>query len=166
MIIGNGDIAKSLIDTNNLLFFASGVSNSAETDINQFTREIRLLMKQDKATHLVYFGSLSVFYADTKYSHHKQHMERLIKANFEKWTIVRLGNITWGKNPHTIINFLRKKIADGQPFEIKNVYRYVLGLEEFQHWMNMIPTWNCEMNLPGEFLKVEEIVRRIKKGEL
>ncbi len=166
MILGNGDIARSLIDTNSLLFFASGVSNSAEVRDSEFQRERRLLLKQDKHQHIVYFGSLSIFYADNAYARHKKEMERLVKKNFKKWTIVRLGNITWGTNPHTIINFLRKKIADDEPFEIKNVSRYVLSSEEFQHWMNMIPSWNCEMNLTGEFLKVEEIVRRIKRGAL
>lgn len=166
MIIGHGDIASSLIDTNDLLFFASGVSNSAELDDREFYREEDLLLSQDKTKHIVYFGSLCIFYSNTMYARHKRHMESLVKEKFSNYTIVRLGNIAWGKNPNTIINFLRNKIRGNQPFDIQNVYRYILGLEEFQHWMNMIPDWNCEMNLPGEFLKVEEIVRRIKKGEL
>ena len=166
MIIGHGDIASSLIDTNKLLFFASGVSNSAELDDNEFYREEDLLLSQDKTKHIVYFGSLCIFYSNTMYARHKMHMESLIKEKFPVYTIVRLGNIAWGKNPHTLINFLRNKIRENQPFDIQNVHRYVIGLEEFQHWMNMIPSWSCEMNLPGEFLEVEEIVRRIKKGEL
>ena len=166
MIIGHGDIASVLIDTNRLLFFASGVSNSTETRSSEFEREVRLLLRQDRSQHLVYFGSLCIFYSDTPYSRHKRHMELLVKKKFARYTIVRLGNITWGKNPHTIINFLKEKIQKNEPFDIKNVHRYVLGLEEFQHWMNMIPNWDVEMNLPGEFLKVEEIVRRIRRGEL
>lgn len=163
MIIGTGDVASVLIDTNKLLFFASGVSNSRETRRSEFQREIDLLSKQRKSCHIVYFGSLSIFYSDTPYARHKKHMEALVKR-FDRYTIVRLGNIAWGKNPHTLINFLREKIQRGEPFEIQNVHRYILGLAEFQHWMNMIPDWSCEMNLTGEFLKVEEIVRRIKGG--
>ena len=45
MIIGNGLIAKSLqeIDSENVLFFASGVSNSLETRDSEFEREYFLL---------------------------------------------------------------------------------------------------------------------------
>lgn len=165
MIIGNGDIASVLIDTNKLLFFASGVSNSQETDQKAFDRERNLLLEQNRRAHIVYFGSLSIFYKDTPYSRHKKQMEEIVKM-FDTYTIVRLGNIAWGVNPHTLINFLKKKIANGEPFEIQNVHRYILGLDEFQHWMNMIPDFSCEMNLTGEFLKVEEIVRRIRAGTL
>jgi hypothetical protein len=45
MIIGNGMIANNLskIDNDNVLFFASGVSNSLCNDENEFEREIKLL---------------------------------------------------------------------------------------------------------------------------
>ena len=47
MIIGNGIIANSLkqIDSENTLFFASGVSNSLETRTAEFEREFTLVQK-------------------------------------------------------------------------------------------------------------------------
>ena len=160
MIVGNGDIASVLKNKDDRLYFASGVSNSAETRKSEYQREINLLLKQNG--HLVYFSSLCVFYLDTPYAQHKKHVEELIKCNFKRYTIIRLGNITWGDNPHTLINYLKNKIKNNEPFEIQNTHRYIVGKEEFLHWINLIPDWNCEINIPGEILTISEIIRRIK----
>src|ERR1017187_5555025 len=103
MILGHGDIGSVLKDRPDRLYFASGVSNSQETDENEYQRETDLLPKQDKAAHIVYFSSLIVFYGNTRYAQHKRRMEAITKHHFKTYTIVRLGNIDWGKNPHTII---------------------------------------------------------------
>jgi len=157
MIVGRGDIAKVLKDREDRIYFASGVSNSQETRESEYYREIDLLLSQDKYMRLVYFGSLCIFYSDTRYAQHKRRMEALVKKHFEKYTILRLGNITWGKNPHTLINYLRKH----RNAEIKDVYRYVVDLEEFFYWINLIPNWNVEMNIPGKRMKVKEIVESL-----
>ena len=155
MIIGHGDIASVLTDREDRLYFASGVSNSQETNEEEYQREKRLLMQQDKWRHIVYFSSLSVFYTDTRYSQHKREMEKMVKKNFGHHTIIRIGNITWGTNPHTIINYLRAHTNA----EIKDVYRYVVEKDEFLHWIDLIPEWSCEMNIPGKRMKVIDIVR-------
>jgi hypothetical protein len=166
MIIGHGDVAKAIIDDERFLFFASGVSNSQETEKRAFQREVNLLMEQDRNRHIVYFGSLSIFYADTPYSRHKKAMEELVKSRFKAWTIVRLGNIAWGSNPNTLINFLKARIERGEPMVLQDTHRYVIELDEFHHWLAMIPEWNCEMNLTGEYLHVRQIAARILLGEL
>jgi len=158
MIIGDGDIAKVLRDREDRLYFASGVSNSKETRKSEYEREKALLLDQDKHRHLVYFSSLSIFYTDTLYAQHKRRMEDLIKKTFRHWTIVRIGNITWGTNPNTIINFMRARHAAGETLEIRDAYRYVVDQEEFLHWINMIPDWNCEINITGRKMSVQEIV--------
>jgi hypothetical protein len=156
-IIGNGDIASVLPEKKGLLFFASGVSNSQETKESEYRREKDLLMSQPKDKHIVYFGSLSVFYSDTKYAQHKLEMEKLIKENFEHWTIMRLGNIDWGVNPNTIINNFRDRKMRGEEIELQDGYRYICDKEEFLHWVGMIPEWNCEMNVPGKRMTIKEI---------
>ena len=110
-------------------------------------------MRQDKEKHLVYFSTLSVFYGDSPYVEHKKFMESKVQTEFEKWTIVRLGNITFGNNPHTLINYLKAH----PEAEIQDVYRYLVDKEEFLHWIELIPEWNCEMNITGRMLKVQEI---------
>ena len=160
MIIGHGDIASVLKeqDKYNLLFFAAGVSNSAEQRESEYKRELLLLTSQPKDKRLVYFSSLCIFYKATRYALHKREMEFIIKRDFPYWTIVRLGNISWGVNPHTIINFLKNKLRDGQSISIEPVYRYVVDLNEFLHWIDLIPPWNCEMNIPGRMMRVSDIV--------
>lgn len=165
MIAGHGDIAKALksVDRKDILFFASGVSNSQETDENEYTREEELLWNQDRDKRVVYFSSLSVFYSDTRYVRHKLFMERCAKAWFDEWTIIRLGNISWGDNPHTLINYFKNNYKLGKKLIVQDVYRYVIDKPEFLHWMKMIPNWNCEMNIPGLRLKVDEIVDQYVK---
>jgi len=158
MIVGDGDIGTALnaVDKPNRLFLASGVSNSQCTDESEYEREIKLLEDQNKDFRIVYFSTLALFYSDTRYVQHKWQMESLIKEWFPKYNIVRLGNITWGTNPNTLINYL-KAHPDA---EIRDEYRYIVDLDEFLHWVDLIPDWNCEMNITGKRMKVRDIYER------
>jgi hypothetical protein len=158
MIVGSGDIARVIIDRENRLYFAAGVSNSLEVRESEYLRERLLLQQQDRFRHVVYFGSLSIFYSDTRYAQHKRQMEDLVRKGFRHHTIVRLGNITWGTNPHTLINSLRAKIQRGESFPVRDVYRYLVNKEEFLYWLDLIPDWNCEMNITGRRMKVKDII--------
>lgn len=80
-------------------------------------------------------------------------MESTIKKEFPHYTIVRIGNITWGTNPHTLINYLKAH----PEAEIRDEYRYIVDKEEFLHWVGLIPNWSCELNITGRKLKVKEI---------
>jgi hypothetical protein len=160
MIVGNGDIASVLPKKEDILYFASGVSNSGEKRESEYKREQDLLVEQDFRHHIVYFSSLSIFYSRSRYAKHKISMETVVKMCFPRYTIIRLGNINWGKNPHTIINYFRNEIKANKKIKIKNVYRYIVSKEEFLHWINLIPDWNCEMNIIGEQLLVKDIIRK------
>jgi len=129
MIVGNGDISGVLTDKEDRIYFASGVSNSQETRESEYDREIALLREQNHSMHLIYFSSLSIFYSRTRYTFHKRMMEKLVRLSFHRYTIIRMGNIAWGKNPHTLINFISNKIRNREPFEIQDVYRYVVDKE-------------------------------------
>lgn len=166
MIIGHGDIANVLTDRKDITFFASGVSNSKETNISEFERELKLLLQQDQDRQIVYFSSLSVFYANTPYVKHKRTMESTIKIYFPHYTILRIGNITWGTNPNTLINYFRNKIKNKEKIHIEDVYRYLIDKDEFLHWISMIPKWNCEMNITGKRLKVKDIVKLYGHSEV
>jgi len=164
MIVGHGDIARVLKDRDGFIFFASGVSNSRETKESEYTREKDLLRSQDKTKHLVYFGSLAIFYnAETRYAQHKKEMEELVRKLFPHYTIIRLGNITWGTNPHTLINFFKAAHKKGEMLHIEDTHRYLVDKEEFLHWIEVIPEWNCEMNITGRRMKVIDIVNTYVK---
>lgn len=152
-IVGSGDIASVLPDRDDLLFFAAGVSNSQETNPYAYAREVSRLEEQPRGAHIVYFSSLAVFYSNTRYSQHKQRMEALVRMLFSSYTIIRLGNINWGNNPRTLINYLRAH----PEAEIRDEWRYIVDKDEFLHWINLIPDWDCEMNITGKRMKVQEV---------
>lgn len=157
-IIGNGDIASVLpeVDRPDLLFFAAGVSNSGEVPESEYQREIDLLTAQPFEAHVVYFSSLGVLWGSSRYFEHKREMEQIAQNEFLDNTIVRIGNIDWGTNPHTLINYLRAH----PDAELRDEWRYIVGKEEFVHWLGLIPVWSCEMNIPGERLTVKEVHER------
>lgn len=165
MIVGRGDIATALQEAPGCfqnaperLFFASGVSNSLETRESEYQREKDLLATMPRDIPIVYFSSLAIFYSKTRYTQHKLEMEALIKE-FPAYCIIRLGNITFGRNPHTLINHFRTQYQSGKPLEIQNVYRYIVDKDEFLHWVSLIPDFNCEINAPGRRMKVKDVVK-------
>lgn len=166
MIIGHGDIARAIppdVDRADRIWFASGVSNSREIPASAYTRERRLLLEQPRDFHLIYFSSLCVFDpCKSLYGHHKRNMEMTIRdMGFLRYTIFRLGNITWGDNPHTLINYLRAH----PKAELRDEWRYICDLDEFQHWLRLIPEWSCEMNVPGRRMKVKDIYQEFVLNE-
>lgn len=168
MIIGSGDIAQALkeIDMDNILFFASGVSNSSENRKEVYQRELSLLESMDTNKHLVYFSSLCVYYSDSVYAHWKRTMEMKVRNRFTTSTIVRLGNITWGTNKNTIINWFKLCHQKGVQPELRDAYRHIISREEFVYWMKSIRIGvNDIMNIPGEFIHVNEIWRRVQDGK-
>jgi hypothetical protein len=170
MILGHGDIAQALkdtdrvtIDRDDVIFFASGVSDSKTTDPGPYQRELRLLMSQPKDTHLVYFSSLCIYYLNTEYARHKRIMENTIKNHFNSYTIFRIGNIDWGKNPNTLINYLK-----AHPYsEPQKVYRHIISFKEFQYWMSLIRVpGKDEMNITGRMVFVPHLMNELKSNPL
>lgn len=165
MIHGTGDIASVLTDKPGYTYFACGVSNREPISQRQKEREMYQIWQAKNEGMFVYFSTLSVYYSDSEYTRHKIDMEKIVRARFKDYTIVRIGNIDWGTNPNTLINYLTDKIKKGEPYEVQDTYRYIVSKEEFQHWIEMIPEkGKHEMNITGKMMKVIEIVERIKKG--
>lgn len=166
-IVGTGDIASAIIDRPDRLYFAAGVSFSGETRESEYMRERQLLKQQPRDAHLVYFSSLSIYSANGRYQQHKRMMEEHVRQWFPLHAIVRIGNVTFGNhNPHTLINHLRARHAAGLPLDIQDVYRYVIGVDEFRAWLDRIPdTHPVEFNCLGRRLKVAQIVQEYVTGE-
>lgn len=127
LIVGNGMLATAFIefiDNPDVIIFASGVSNSLETDKAKFLRETNLLKKYivefpDKL--LVYFSTCSMYDPVAKFSDyviHKIAMEDLIKTNCKDYLIFRVSQILGKSNNQTLINFLFDNIINGKYFEI------------------------------------------------
>ena len=167
MIIGHGNIASVLKDRDDVIFFAAGVSNSSEDRTSEYERELDLLLKMDPNKHLVYFSSLSIYKINNRYNLHKKKMENYVRNTFKSYTIVRIEVITWGKNPTTIHNVFKKKLANKEPITVIDDYRYVLDKEEFLYWLELIPVGEKhEMNIPGKRYHVYDILNMCKNGSL
>lgn len=140
MVVGNGMIASAFDDyrsRDKFTIFASGVSNSSTSNLEDFEREIRLIheaIRVRSANHFVYFSTCSIYdpsLATSPYILHKIEVEKLIAASFPGYTIFRVSNpVGRTKNPSTLINFLASKVKNGEPFEAwQHASRNVIDLE-------------------------------------
>ncbi|MEJ2497376.1 MAG: NAD(P)-dependent oxidoreductase, partial [Sulfurovaceae bacterium] len=84
MIIGNGMLAHEFSDykdDNDIIIFASGVSNSGETRESEFEREKELLTKtidNISSEKIIYFSTCAMYdkyFVNNRYTKHKLHME-------------------------------------------------------------------------------------------
>ena len=160
-IVGNGDIASVLPDRMGITFLAAGLSNSSKVTYLDFKRE-QTMISMYRAGHIVYFSSLCIYDSNSAYAQYKKDIEEYIKETCECYTIVRLGNISWGKNPNTIINYFKNnpnaKVEDG--------YRYIVDKEEFLYWIGRIRYMTKDiMNITGKLTSIKEIYERSVHGK-
>ncbi|UMQ40265.1 hypothetical protein MKS83_12735 [Chryseobacterium sp. Y16C] len=178
MIIGNGLIAKSLqnIDSDEVLFFASGVSNSLETKDSEFQREFTLLQNAlTSYPHLrfFYFSTLSISDQSkqkSQYVLHKKAMEKYIADHSNDYLIIRIGNLIGkGGNPNTLFNFFKNKILQNDSFEIHTeARRLILGIEDLNTFISGLHSkkYNKILNFSYPYYyKPEEIVSALE-GEI
>ena len=140
MIVGNGLIASAFIRNDfhspDHVIFASGVSNSTETNPECYQREISLIRDYiDKSTTFVYFSTTSIFdptRQDSYYINHKKQVEDLIRAEAESYLIVRLSiMIGHSTNPHTLINYLVNAINERRHIELHSkACRHLLDIDD------------------------------------
>jgi hypothetical protein len=167
MIIGKGSIASILKDRDDLVFFASGVSNSSCTDEKEYEREFNLLKTVSKNNHIVYFSNLGIYYKQDRYTQHKREVEEYIRNNYKNYTIVRIEVCEWAKTPNTILNFFKRQLSQGIEPIIQDTTRYVLSLSEFLYWIDLIQSGvRNEMNVLGRKLTISQIIEEIKQGKI
>lgn len=160
MILGHGDIAGALNDREGAIFFASGVSNSSEKNQAVFELEYQKLKKlagDDRS--LFYFSSIATqlkkMENQNPYFKHKILMETCVKAWFDNYNIIRIGNITFGSNPNTFLNYIRNKKAKGEPVEIRDEWKYMISKEQLLLLTDNLPlTGKNEISVFGECKKV------------
>lgn len=167
MIIGKGSVASVLEDRDDLVFFASGVSNSSCTDEKEYEREFNLLKTVPIDKHVVYFSNLGIYYKQDRYTQHKRDVEEYIRNNYTSYTIVRIEVCEWVKTPNTILNVFKRQLAEGIEPKIQDTTRYVLSLDEFLYWVKMIQSGvRNEMNILGRKLTIAQIVDEIKQNKI
>lgn len=127
MIIGNGLIAKLFAenDREDVIFFASGVSNSLEKDSAQFLREetlIRNTMAENPEKKILYFSTCSIYDSskvESPYVLHKLKMENIISNHQSPFLILRVSNaVGKGGNPNLLMNYLTRSILNEEPITV------------------------------------------------
>jgi nucleoside-diphosphate-sugar epimerase len=141
MVIGNGLIAsafKNYEKYDDIIIFASGVSNSHETYSAAFLREKILLertLRKNKDRLIVYFSSAGMF-DETKnlYLMHKYAMEHIIMDSGNHYIILRLPQVIGdGGNPNTLVNFIVNKIKKDEIIDVyENAYRSIVDVEHIE----------------------------------
>lgn len=139
MVIGNGMMAKAFdefVNDDSIIVFASGVSNSKETDLTAYQKEFSMLfnLKGTSAT-LIYFSSCSIFDSSLEsslYIDHKKMMENYIESNFKSYWIFRLPNVIGSSNnSNTMVNFFYNALLNDHFFQIyKNAFRYFIDVDD------------------------------------
>ncbi len=141
MVVGNGLVASAFAEfkeDDDFVIFASGVSNSQETDEAEYQREFDLLKAHLRpGTCLVYFSTASI--ADqsrshSKYIHHKIQVEEFIATHADDYVIFRLPIVVGrSQNPHTLTNYLFNAISEGQPINVyTRAIRYLIDIDDIQ----------------------------------
>jgi UDP-2-acetamido-2,6-beta-L-arabino-hexul-4-ose reductase len=130
MVVGSGMLAKSFYSykyNDEVVIFASGVSNSKETDSYEFEREKKLLLqviKENELNKLIYFSTCSIndnSMSSSPYVKHKISMESMIQKICNDYHIFRLPQVVGYSNSPTIVNYLYKSITENIKFV---VYKY------------------------------------------
>lgn len=178
MVVGCGLMASAFIDDyendNNFIIFGAGVSNSLETDVNEFKREENLLIKtlfENKDKHIVYFSTFTDSSIEKrKYADHKLNMEMLIKNYGIYYTILKLPQVIgYGGNKNALVNFIVNRLKNNEEISVyENTYKSLIDVEDVKAIVDIIlKQWkdkNSCVEIPFvEKLQAYEIVNLIAK---
>jgi nucleoside-diphosphate-sugar epimerase len=178
MIIGNGLIANALRgfrDNQEILLFASGVSDSSESREEAFKREHNLIedaLKKYASLRFIYISTCSIYDDSLKHSPYLQHklaIEKKIQENHDNYLILRLPNMVGrGGNPKTMVNYFVHAIRNNQKIQIqKSAFRNLLDCDVLEPVLKAIlnNTFHNEIiNIANPVsYRVSDIVHTIEK---
>ena len=177
MVIGNGLIANIFCnykDNDNVVIFASGVSNSNETSFKNFKRERELLLMTLEAytdTLFVYFSSCDVIYSDSinkPYYFHKLEMESIVKRH-PNYYIFRLPQIIGNSsNKMSLINYIVESIKSGDEINLwKHSYKNLIATQEVFKIVDFILSSTISRRqtinvINSYYYSIQEIVKTIE----
>ncbi|MBP8990886.1 MAG: NAD(P)-dependent oxidoreductase [Spirochaetes bacterium] len=179
MIIGNGFLANHFSfykNSNDVLIFASGVSNSNENQPANFERERNLLLKtieKNIKKLIVYFSSCDVIYAnilDKPYFFHKIEMEQLIINYSKEYLIFRIPQIIgYSRNKNTLINIIIDSIINNKKIEVwSRSYKNLIEINDIFFIANdLISNYLCKNKIINVINKyyysINEIINVMEK---
>ena len=191
MIIGNGLIASLFADCDqeNIIFFASGVSNSLETKKEEFLREENLIKKtitENPNKVFIYFSTCSIYdssKAESQYVLHKLKMEQIITQLCSQYLILRLSNAVGnGGNPNLLINYLVRSVKNIETInvhtkatrnfidteDIKNIVIQLIKNKNFNKIINVAYLENYTiieiLEILERFFQIKPTLNLVKSG--
>lgn len=191
MIVGNGLIASLFTecDQENIIFFASGVSNSLETKKEEFLREENLIKKtiaENPNKVFIYFSTCSIYdssKAESQYVLHKLKMEQIITQLCSQYLILRLSNAVGnGGNPNLLINYLVRSVKNSETInvhtkatrnfidteDIKNIVIQLIKNKNFNKIINVAYLENYTiieiLEILERFFQIKPTLNLVKSG--
>lgn len=175
MIIGNGLIAQAFNrkkqDFSGSLILASGVSNSKETRLDEFSRERKLILgmlSEYPEKKIIYFSTASIYSEfSTPYIKHKLEMESIIRKKSENHLIIRLGNVvTLGRNS-TMIPYFISRIRNNEVICVQlNATRQIAHIDDVVSISSLLIEQGAYgvFNIASKYsYKVVDIVRALEQ---
>lgn len=176
MVIGNGLIASLFKDNDkeDIVFFASGVSNSLETNKNEFQKEERLLRKiirENPNKLIIYFSTCSIYnFSKNKvktYVLHKIRMENIVKEYSITYLILRVSNaIGKGGNPNLLLNHIISHMYENKPINLHTqANRNLIDVEDLKIiTLQLLANKNTTINVASPHnYTMYEIISNIEK---
>lgn len=140
MVVGSGLLAKAFLEyenDDNIVVFASGVSNSKEISPDEFNREKVLLKnylkKYGKNKHFIYFSTCSIddtYFERSEYTKHKINMEKIIIEKAFNYNIFRLPQVLGKNNKNQLIGFFYESIKMEKSFELFDIERNIIDIKD------------------------------------
>ena len=157
MVVGNGMVAKRFErykEIDSFAIFASGVSNSKQSEPTLFEKEFQLLketIKLNPKKIFVYFSTCSINDPDelnSPYVKHKQAIETYIQQNHSQYYIFRVSNLVGhSHNPNTILNYFVNHIRSATNFDLwENASRNLIDIDDMYAVVDYILTNRIMMN--------------------
>ena len=177
MIIGNGLLGSAFIefDLPEVIFFASGVSNSSEISEKEFNREENLIHKilgDNPQKQFVYFSTCSIYDSSkngSPYVLHKLKMEQIIINKASNYLILRVSNaVGKGGNPNLLMNYIYSSILNKKKITIhKNAKRNLIDVEDVVKISHNIISNNIKNKIINiafkENIAIENLVNNFEK---
>jgi len=178
MIIGNGLIAQTFMDykyRDDVVIFASGVSdsvNSGEKDFNREEKLLKMILNEYPQNLFIYFSSCDIvnpIMNNKPYYKHKMRMENLIITMTKNYYIFRLPQVVGHRgNNNNLINFFINKIKHKERLLIyPNVWKSIIGIADVFRMSQYIIDSKCypssiiNITNPNN-LSIKQIIQKIE----
>ena len=161
MIVGNGLLASAFKKSNenydDVIIFASGVSDSKETNLSAYDREERLIidtLNENKNLKFIYFSSILAGTFDNEYYKHKIKFENLIKSKCGDYMIIRAPQIIGENgNKNNIVNTFKTLLINNEKITVfTNIKRALLDVSDLVDIVNY-----CKNKVRCETLNISYI---------